>query len=100
MYQVDISPDGKQEFYKYLLGTEQFGHDTVIKLLDSYDNCIELLENNPYYGENDLPYLPKKYRAVQLYKHYWMIFQIYENKKCVKIEYIIDDRQNYISFVH
>jgi len=30
----------------------------------------------------------------------WMIFQIYEDEHCVKIDYVIDDRQNYGRFVH
>ncbi len=31
--------------------------------------------------------------------HLWLVYQIKEEDKCVKIEYIIDDRQNYGFFL-
>ena len=40
------------------------------------------------------------YRPSHLWKHYWLIYQIYEKEQFVKIDYVIDDRQNYIRFIH
>ena len=99
-YIVDISPDAKREFVSYLDGAEEFGVQTVTELLDSFDRCIEALEKMPYAGFEKLKYIPAKYKVMHMWKHYWMIFQIYEEEKAVKIEYIIDDRQNYGTFVH
>ena len=99
-YRVDISPDAKKEFVNYLDGAEEFGAPTVTGLLDSFDRCIEALEEMPHAGFEKLKYIPAKYKVMHIWKHYWMIFQIYEEEKAVKIEYIIDDRQNYGTFVH
>ncbi|MGN0336115.1 MAG: type II toxin-antitoxin system RelE/ParE family toxin [Lachnospiraceae bacterium] len=99
-YRVDISPDAKREFVSYLDGAEEFGVQTVTELLDSFDRCIEALEKMPYAGFEKLKYIPAKYKVMHMWKHYWMIFQIYEEEKAVKIEYIIDDRQNYGTFFH
>ena len=54
----------------------------------------------PHAGFEKMKYIPAKYKVMHIWKHYWMIFQIYEEEKAVKIEYIIDDRQNYGTFVH
>lgn len=99
-YRVDISPDAKKELVNYLDGAEEFGAQTVTELLDSFDRCIGALEEMPNAGFEKLKYIPAKYKVMHIWKHYWMIFQIYEEEKAVKIEYIIDDRQNYGTFVH
>lgn len=99
-YKVSISPDGKDEFLNYLQGASEFGQGTINTLLDAYDSCIDILEKTPNAGNGDLAYLPKKYRAIHLFKHYWMIYQIYEDNHEVIIEYVVDDRQNYVSFIH
>ena len=49
-YRVDISPDAKKEFVNYLDGAEEFGAPTVTELLDSFDRCIEALEETPHAG--------------------------------------------------
>jgi hypothetical protein len=99
-YTVDISPAGKEELWNYILDAREFGDSTVEALLDSYDDRVTFLEKSPYGGTDHLPYLPEKYRALHLWKHYWLIYQIYEADGLVKIEYVVDDRQNYISFIH
>ena len=99
-YRVDISPDAKKEFVNCLNGAEEFGAQTVTELLDSFDQCIEALEEMPNAGFEKLKYIPAKYKVMHMWEHYWMIVQIYEEEKAVKIEYIIDDRQNYGTFVH
>ena len=99
-YRVDISPDAKKEFVNYLDGAEEFGAPTVTELLDSLDRCIEALEDMAHEEIEKMKYIPAKYKVMHIWKHYWMIFQIYEEEKAVKIEYIIDDRQNYGTFIH
>ena len=99
-YRVDISPAAREELIAYIEGGIEFGEDVPDKILDCFDKLIDILEDNPFSGMSDLPYLSKKYRAAHLWKHYWVIFQIYEAEKCVKIDYVIDDRQNYVRFIH
>ena len=98
-YRVDIAPTAKEELIIYVEGGIQFGDDIPDKILDAFDLVIDMLEESPLSGVSDLPYLPKKYRAAHLWKHYWLIYQIYESEKCVKIDYVIDDRQNYVRFI-
>ena len=100
IYRVDISPAAKEELIIYVEGGIEFGEDIPEKILDAFDKVIDTLEENPYSGVSDLPYLPAKYRASHLWNHYWLIYQIYEKEQCVKIDYVIDDRQNYIRFIH
>lgn len=99
-YNVDISPDAKKELNNYISGVMEFGSETVSKILDAFDECICILETTPNAGFDKLKYIPAKYKVIYLLKHYWMIFQIYEDEHCVKIDYVIDDRQNYGRFVH
>lgn len=99
-YNVDISPDAKKELNNYISGAMEFGSESVSKILDVFDECICILETTPNAGFDKLKYIPQKYKVIHLWKHYWMIFQIYEDEHCVKIDYVIDDRQNYGRFVH
>lgn len=46
-----------------------------------------------------LKYILSKYRVITFWSHFWLVFQVKEEEKCVKIEYIIDDRQNYGTFL-
>lgn len=98
-YRVDISPDAKKVFLEYLDAAAQLGDNTVDDLPDAFDNCIETLENMPYAGFEKLRYIPAKYKIFHLWRHYWAIFQVYEEERIVKIEYVIDARQNYGKFV-
>lgn len=99
-YNVDISPDAKKELNNYISGAMEFGSETVSKILDAFDEWICILETTPNAGFDKLKYISAKYKVIHLLKHYWMIFQIYEDEHCVKIDYVIDDRQNYGRFVH
>lgn len=99
LYQVDISPAGKEELWNYVEGAKEFGNETVLEILEAFDSRMVFLEENPKGGTDRLPFLPEKYRALHLWKHYWLIYQIYEIDKIVKIEYVVDDRRNYISFI-
>ena len=99
LYQVDVSPAGKEALWNYVEGAKEFGDETVLEILACFDSRIVFLEENPKGGTDRLPFLPEKYRALHLWKHYWLIYQIYVKEKTVKIEYVIDDRQNSISFV-
>lgn len=98
-YRVDISPDAKNELINYIKGAQEFGDETVRKVLEAYDECLDILENNPYVGAEKIKFLHEKYKMLHLWKHYWLIFQIYE-PDVIKIDYVIDDRQDYGSFVH
>lgn len=98
-YTVDISPAGKEELWNYIEGSAEFGDDVAVSILDSFDNCVSSLEENPYCGQKKAPFLPDKYHIMRLWKHYWLIYQVCDSLKTVKIEYVIDDRQNYSSFI-
>ena len=97
---VEISPDAKAILFEWieLIETDR-GADVANELIDAYEKVIILLENNYEVGTGNLKDLPKKYRALLLWKHLWIIYQTSENQGIVKIEYIIDDRQNYKLFV-
>ena len=70
-----------------------------IKLWIVFGKLIDRLEGNLLSGMSDMPYFSKKYRVANLWKQ-GVIFRIYEAEKCVKIDYVIDDRQNYVRFIH
>ena len=99
-YKVDISYEAKCDFDVYLDGALEFGEDTVKQLFEELEQMIFRLEENPYSGFGKLEYLPEKYKVAHIWKHYWAIYIIYEDEKCVKVDYVIDDRQDYGRFVH
>lgn len=101
MYRVEISPAAKVILEDY---TDRCyadnGLNCAMRLLDSYDEKISYLEVQPMIGCGRLKYIPAKYRVLNFWPHLWFVFQIFENEKYVKIEYIIDDRQNYGPILH
>lgn len=100
LFQVDISPDAK-ELLSYWVDkcNEDHGYAVASELLDAFEQVISTLEAIPEAGTGSLPYIPQKYKAIHLWKHLWLIYQIWYKNKIVKIEYLIDDRQNYRIFV-
>ena len=100
MYTVDISPAANSILKEYVFRcARDNGEDCALRLLDSYDKAISLLEMTPFIGCARLRYIPSKYRVTNFWPHLWFVFQINENKKNIKIDYIIDDRQNYGEFI-
>lgn len=98
-YTVNLSPPAKEELWHYIEGGLEFGDDIPETILDAFGNCVSILQDSPKAGSGNLPYLLPKYRALQLWKHYWLIYQVIEKQSLVNIEYVVDDRQNYVSFV-
>ena len=100
MYRVDISPAAISilEEYTHRCAADN-GVDCAFHLLDAYDEKISWLETTPLMGCSRLKYIPSKYRVLNFCPHLWLVFQIQEREQCVKIEYIIDDRQNYGAFL-
>lgn len=99
MYKVDISPVAREVLNVYVkYCARDNGTDCALRLLDSYDEKISYLEQQPQIGCARLKYIPDKYRVLNFWPHLWFVFQIYEKTQEIKIEYIIDDRQNYGSF--
>lgn len=100
-YIVEISPDAGQELNGYLdRAMNDFGMETASELLNAYDEVLDILEKTPYAATDRLEYIPKRYHFIHMWKHYWLIYQIYEDSCQVKIEYVIDDKMDYGSFVH
>ncbi|EHI60724.1 MAG: type II toxin-antitoxin system RelE/ParE family toxin [Hungatella hathewayi] len=100
MYQVDISPSANHILNMYTdFCVRDNGMECALRLLDSYDEKISFLEMQPKIGCSRLKYIPDKYRVLNFWPHLWFVFQIYEDSQVVKIEYIIDDRQNYGPFL-
>lgn len=100
MYTVDISPAANSILKEYVFRcARDNGEDCALRLLDSYDKAISLLEMTPFIGCARLRYIPSKYRVTNFWPHLWFVFQINEIKKNIKIDYIIDDRQNYGEFL-
>lgn len=99
MYKVDISPATNEVLREYVFRcTKDNGEECALSLLDAFDDKVGYLENTPLIGGARLRYIPSKYRVITFWPHLWLVFQVKE-EKCVKIEYIIDDRQNYGSFL-
>lgn len=100
MYKVEISPAANSVLEEYTFRcARDNGEECAFRLLDSYDEKISYLETTPLIGSARLRHVPSKYRILNFWPHLWFVFQIKENEKCVKIEYIIDDRQNYGTFI-
>ena len=100
MYTVVISPAANSILKEYVFRcARDNGEDCALRLLDSYDKAISLLEMTPFIGCARLRYIPSKYRVKNFWPHLWFVFQINESKKIIKIDYIIDDRQNYGEFL-
>ncbi len=100
MYKVDISPAANSvlEEYTFLCARDN-GEECTLRLLDAYDEKISYLESTPLIGCARLKFIPSKYRVLNFWPHLWFVFQIKEYENCVKIDYIIDDRQNYGTFL-
>lgn len=100
MYKVDISPAAKDVLDEYTFRCNRDnGIDCALRLLDSYDEKISYLEQQPRIGCARLRYIPAKYRVINFWPHLWFVYQILEEEKGVIIDYIIDDRQNYGTFL-
>lgn len=100
MYKVDISPAANSVLEEYTFRcARDNGEECALRLLDSYDEKVSFLEISPLLGCSRLKYIPSKYRVLNFWPHLWFVFQVIEIENCVKIEYIIDDRQNYSSFL-
>ena len=100
MYNVDISPEANAVLEDYALRClTDNGEECALRLIDSFDEKLSYLETTPMIGCARLRYIPAKYRVLNFWPHLWLVFQVKEWDKCVKIEYIIDDRQNYGDFL-
>lgn len=100
MYKVDISPAANAVLEEYTFRrARDNGEECALRLLDAYDEKISYLESTPLIGCARLKYIPSKYRVLNFWPHLWFVFQIKEYENCVKIDYIIDDRQNYGTFL-
>ncbi len=96
MYKVEISPTANDVLKEYTFRcARDNGEDCALRLLDSFDEKVEYLETTPMIGCGRLRFVPAKYRVLNFWPHLWFVFQIKEIDNIVKIDYIIDDRQNY-----
>lgn len=86
-------------YLKFCLNSTDHYKECAFRLLDAYDDKISYLEAAPFIGCARLRYVPSKYRVLNFWPHLWFVFQVKEEENCVKIEYIIDDRQNYGAFL-
>lgn len=100
MYKVDVSPTANSVLEEYSFRcAKDNGVECALRFLDAFDDKVAYLEATPLIGCARLKYIPSKYRVITFWPHLWLVFQIKEEDNCVKIEYIIDDRQNYGSFL-
>lgn len=100
MYKIDVSPAANSVLEEYTFRcARDNGEDCALRLLDAFDEKITFLGNTPQIGCARLRYVPAKYRVLNFWPHLWFVFQIKEEENCVKIDYIIDDRQNYGAFL-
>ncbi|WP_029318906.1 type II toxin-antitoxin system RelE/ParE family toxin [Butyrivibrio sp. AE3004] len=97
---VELSPEAKDILFMWVDTCEaDNGPDVANDLIDSFEFMLDTLENNPEAGSGRLEDLPKKYRAYHIWRHLWAVYQTYYESNVIKVEYIIDDRQDYKRFV-
>ena len=100
MYKVEVSPTANSVLEEYTFRcARDNGEECALRLLDSFDEKVSYLKTTPLMGCARLKYIPSKYRIITFWPHLWLVFQVQEENHCVKIEYIIDDRQNYGPFL-
>lgn len=100
MYKVDVSPTANSVLEEYSFRcAKDNGVECALRFLDAFDDKVAYLEATPLIGCARLKYIPSKYRVITFWPHLWLVFQIKDEEACVKIEYIIDDRQNYGPFL-
>lgn len=100
MYKVEVSPAANSVLEEYTFRcARDNGEECALRLLDAFDEKVSYLEITPLMDCARLKYIPSKYRVITFWPHLWLVFQVQEEKTCVKIEYIIDDRQNYGPFL-
>lgn len=100
MYKVELSPSANSVLEECAFRcANDNGTDCALRLLDAFDDKVKYLEPTPMLGCARLKYVPSKYRVINFWAHLWLVYQIKEEDKCVKIEYIIYDRQNYGFFL-
>lgn len=100
MFKVDVSPTANSVLEEYSFRcAKDNGIECALRLLDAFDNKVSQLETTPFIGCARLKRIPHKYRVITFWPHLWLVFQVNEENNKVIIEYIIDDRQNYGSFL-
>lgn len=101
MYNVVISPDAIEVLKQYTIICNTDNEPECAKrLIDSFDKGVSLLEVSPTIGCSRLGYIPKKYRVTTFWSHLWFVYQVNEKTHTVTIDYIIDDHQNYGTFLN
>ena len=82
MYKVDVSPAANAVLEDYVDRCHaDNGLECAMRLLDSYDEKISYLENQPLIGCDRLKYIPARYRVLNFWQHLWFVFQIKEEEK-------------------
>jgi len=100
MYNIELSPAANSILDDYAIRClSDNGEECALSLLDAFDDKVSYLEVSPLIGCPRLKHVPSKYRVLRFWPHLWLVFQVKESENCVKIEYIIDDRQNYGTFL-
>ncbi len=99
-FTIDISPEATEILISWVDKCEEDnGVNVANDLIDSYESMLDTLEKDPEAGTGRFEDLPRKYRAYHIWRHLWAVYQIYHEALKIKLEYIIDDRQNYKKFV-
>lgn len=100
MYQVIVSSEAENILTQYTIACNtDNGPDCAHRLIAAYEKGISLLEFSPMRRCARLKHIPKKYRVTNFWHHLWFVYQINEDEKIVYVDYIIDDRQNYGTFL-
>lgn len=93
VYQVEASASVNDILMHYSdLCYDDNGPDCALRLLDTFDEAIDTLTNNPDRGCR-LADIPSKYRAIPFWEHLWLVYTV--DGQTVYVDLIIDDRQNY-----
>lgn len=96
MYEVKVAPGVNQELIDFSVRCAQDnGMDCAERMINSFEKAVSLLAEFPQRGSRRLKYIPAAYRTVSFWAHKWLVYRIDEEKQCVYVNYLIDERSNY-----
>lgn len=92
-FRVEFAPDALYRLEnRTLQQLEDEGKTAAHVFLDRLEACIVVLKENPISGGIHMKGLPKRYRIIDVYAGLFLIYQVDEEAKCVKIDGMIENR--------
>lgn len=95
---TDTADAGIRSIILYI--AQNFGKEVVLKKLDEFEKQILALEDNPYLGiEPGYLVLKRQGYKVLAHEKNLVFYKVDEQRKCVVIYGVVDQRQDYLNIV-